>query len=373
MHFYFRDVNRDGDADIIAGHGTGTVWLGDGRGGFTPANNGLPSSSYGLGGIGVGDADNDGGCDISYVTSSGGVEVRIWDEAAQTWQNFSGSLPIADSFYATQLCDMNADGFMDLVALRRGYLQVWTGDGAGNWTPAAQMFIGRPNGYSAMRVGADFDHNGRPDVAVITREGSWPNDHNIAHAFRETSPRDTLGIFPVFPGGGERFQDGSVQFLDWWSKAPGFDSTRVRIELSTSGSNGPWESVADTLRNAGRFQWFIPQGIVSGDCYLRYTVSGPAGSVQAVTPRAFGIGTAVGVADHRPAPQGKIAAPTIVRGVLFSPPPAFTLYSSLFSLSGQKVLVLRPGPNDVSRLAPGVYFVQARTQARVIRKVVVAR
>ncbi len=35
---------------------------------------------------------------------------------------------MADSFYATQLCDMNADGFVDLCGLRRGLVRIWTGD-----------------------------------------------------------------------------------------------------------------------------------------------------------------------------------------------------------------------------------------------------
>jgi hypothetical protein len=50
---------------------------------------------------------------------------------------------------------------------------------------------------------------------------------------------------------------------------------------------------------------------------------------------------------------------TIVRGVLFVPVSSFTLHSSLFSLSGQKVMALHPGANDVRALAPGVYFVRA--------------
>ncbi|HDQ99483.1 MAG TPA: VCBS repeat-containing protein, partial [candidate division WOR-3 bacterium] len=51
MEFYFRDVNNDGNLDIIAAHGTGSIWFGDGAGGFTPTETGLPSSSYGLRGL----------------------------------------------------------------------------------------------------------------------------------------------------------------------------------------------------------------------------------------------------------------------------------------------------------------------------------
>jgi hypothetical protein len=33
----------------------------------------------------------------------------------------------------------------------------------------------------------------------------------------------------------------------------------------------------------------------------------------------------------------------------------------LLDISGRKVLALRPGANDVSRLSPGVYFVSERS------------
>lgn len=68
---------------------------------------------------------------------------------------------------------------------------------------------------------------------------------------------------------------------------------------------------------------------------------------------------------------------TIVRGVLLLPVSHFTLHPSLFSLSGRKVLDLRPGPNDVSRLSPGVYFVRPASGMKRyesgVAKVVVAR
>jgi hypothetical protein len=64
---------------------------------------------------------------------------------------------------------------------------------------------------------------------------------------------------------------------------------------------------------------------------------------------------------------------SIVRGVLFLPP-SLSPPSSLLSTDGRKVLDLKPGPNDVSRLGPGVYFVrEAQAQAQAVRKVVIAR
>jgi len=46
------------------------------------------------------------------------------------------------------------------------------------------------------------------------------------------------------------------------------------------------------------------------------------------------------------------------------------------SISGRKVLDLKPGPNDVRSLAPGVYFVreaQTQAQAQAVRKVVITQ
>jgi YVTN family beta-propeller protein len=67
---------------------------------------------------------------------------------------------------------------------------------------------------------------------------------------------------------------------------------------------------------------------------------------------------------------------TVVRGALLLPACPVTIHSSLFDMTGRRVMSLRPGPNDVSRLSPGVYFmreprVEARTQ--VTRKVIIAR
>ena len=64
--------------------------------------------------------------------------------------------------------------------------------------------------------------------------------------------------------------------------------------------------------------------------------------------------------------------PTIVRVVLYLPPSSPRLHpSSLIDISGRKVLDLQPGPNDVSRLAPGVYFASAVGSGNPTRLVLV--
>jgi len=67
------------------------------------------------------------------------------------------------------------------------------------------------------------------------------------------------------------------------------------------------------------------------------------------------------------------AAPTVVNGVLFLPNDGERgmAGSELLGICGQKVMELQFGPNDVSRLAPGVYFF--RYEGPNVRRVIVTR
>jgi parallel beta-helix repeat protein len=79
----------------------------------------------------------------------------------------------------------------------------------------------------------------------------------------------------------------------------------------------------------------------------------------------------VGVADgHKPQASRRKLEPTIVRGVLSLPRSLLTANCSLLSIDGRRVLDLKPGPNDVDRLSPGVYFVR---EASGMRRVTVLR
>ena len=48
---------------------------------------------------------------------------------------------------------------------------------------------------------------------------------------------------------------------------------------------------------------------------------------------------------------------------------------TISDISGRKVMNLVPGKNDVSALAPGIYFVklEAQTRTQAVRKVVIAK
>jgi hypothetical protein len=76
---------------------------------------------------------------------------------------------------------------------------------------------------------------------------------------------------------------------------------------------------------------------------------------------------------RQPRANGVRPTVTVIRGVLFLPEASGEKREArgeLLDASGRKVLNIRPGANDVSRLAPGVYFVQ-EAQARAVHKIIV--
>jgi hypothetical protein len=192
---------------------------------------------------------------------------------------------------------MNADGFCDVAAGGSGQVTVWTGNGAGIWTQATNYVIQNdPDcGFEAFRVGGDADHNGFPDIVHLTDEGSWINSYNHLRFYRETTIATNYSLFPVFPHGGEVFKGGSVRFTDWLSAVPGTTVTSMTIEISTTGPTGPWTVLAQNLPNNGRYQWEVPTGITSSNCYTRYTMVTPTGPVIATTPAPF---TILGIAPN---------------------------------------------------------------------------
>jgi hypothetical protein len=198
----------------------------------------------------------------------------------------------------TQLCDLNTDGYCDLAAAGNGQVSVWTGNGNGVWTLACRYIIQNDPDcpFEAFRVGADVDHNGFPDIAHLTDEGSWINSYNHLRFYKETSTASVLTCTPMFPRGGEVFKVGSVRFTDWVSAVPGGGTSTTTVELSTNGPTGPWTILGQDLPNNGRMQWTIPSVATSSNCYLRYTITASAQTVTAITPEPFTIlGTAANV------------------------------------------------------------------------------
>jgi hypothetical protein len=91
----------------------------------------------------------------------------------------------------------------------------------------------------------------------------------------------------------------------------------------------------------------------------------------------YRIGLAGGVEEsHKLQVKSNNPVPTIVRGVLYMPRDMTETSDvsdrvprllSLLDVSGRKVMSLKQGENDMRRLPPGVYFFRSRTDAKVMK------
>lgn len=291
MIIKFSDLNNDGYLDFVAGHALGTAWFGDGNGNFLNNDAGLPpyGSNSPRNGMSVGDINNDGSYGMAYINNSGGVEVFEFNEATNQWVSYSGNLPASGSFQLSQLYDMNADGYMDVMAFGNRTFQLWLGDGQGNWTPDATFQTpATPGTGRAFTAGGDLNGNGYGDVVILANEGAWWSYQNKFYVYAENSVPDSLWIRPLYPKGNETFIPGSTRFIQWASAVPGGDDSSVKIEISAFGPDGPWWLVAENLPNNGKYQWIVPD-FGSDNTHMKFTVSSDDEESSFVTASPFTI------------------------------------------------------------------------------------
>ena len=285
----FADVNGDGSPDLVVAHQQQTVYLGDGAGGFAPADGNLPAGGLlGRRGPSAGDVDGDGDEDLAFVNGQGGVSVWRWNGPG-SWSAASNGLPASGSYESTQLFDMDLDGALDLLGFGNGTLTLWRGDGNGLWTAAEGFQTPTPGYLSAFRAGGDLDANGYPDIALIDEEGSGLARRNRVHAYLESTPAANVVVRGVKPRPAATLRGGASAFIDWTSALPdGAGGATIGLEVSTSGAGGPWVPIASGLTNGGRFQWTVPHGAAS-QCRIRYTLTTSAGTATAITAGDFTI------------------------------------------------------------------------------------
>jgi hypothetical protein len=367
----FADLNNDGYLDFIAGHALGTAYFGDGSGNFIQNDAGLPEQGFYTPryGVSVGDVNNDGNSGLAFTNSNGGVEVYEFDNAGNTWISWSGNLPASGPYDRTQLFDMNADGYMDVMAFGSRTFQLWLGDGTGNWTPDATFQTDlAPGSARAFRTGGDLNKNGYGDIVILSNEKtgfvSW---QNRLYVYAENSTPDSLWIKGLYPKGNENFYPGAVRFIQWASAVPGGVDSNVKIEISAFGPEGPWWLVADSLPNNGRHQWTVPE-IGSDNCYLKFTVTTENDARIYISQAAFNIfgePTSAGQPlDNKIAPASLLPNPGsgIVEIKSLQEIEMFALYNSL----GIKVTeIKKPGRHiNLEHLPAGWYIYQLHLKNR---------
>jgi hypothetical protein len=280
------DINADGNMDFVGTKANTYVYLGDGAFGFTLSQNGLPTGA--AHGLDCGDVNGDGCDDLIIAYDNLGVRCYLYDKATNTWTSASNGLPTTGT-YNVQCGDLNGDGFLDILAYSGNTGHVYLGDGTGNWVADATFTVGSPGDYSALRIGGDFDHDGREDVLIQDDEGVWPNDINVLHVFSPWSEPTTLSVYVKSPHGGETFKGNSARDIRWLSAVPPAQGvSMVDVQLSLNGASGPWQTIASNIPDNGRYQWNV-LGSGSTHCRIKVTVHTNSSTASAISPADFTI------------------------------------------------------------------------------------
>lgn len=162
------DLDNDGKIDIIGGStnpGTVAIWYGEGKEGwsnpqFLPIQGDIRS-------VAVGDFNEDGLPDIVFSIQKGTMGLRVWiNQSNRKW--IRGINPInINEYHSVKTDDINGDGHIDIIAANstsdtQGGIQIWLGDGKGNWIGEAGPV--KTNVYMGVAL-ADFDKDGNIDLA----------------------------------------------------------------------------------------------------------------------------------------------------------------------------------------------------------------
>ena len=170
------DLDNDGDWDVgVGSHGAGRVdsYLRFGTG-WVRASNGLQAGEDAWS-VDAGDFNADGNLDLLV---SGFWEFDLHAYAGDgngNWLDASGGLGTARSRSEAFFCDVNNDGYLDVVSTVGEMLDgtvewVYRGDGEGNWYNSSQGLPLSGNGDAAAC--GDFNNDGRADIALAYWDGT---------------------------------------------------------------------------------------------------------------------------------------------------------------------------------------------------------
>ncbi len=162
------DLDNDGNLDVVAGGSSPaalTISYGDGRGGMS-----RPQHLYLKGevqSIAIADINEDGLMDIVISAQRETTGIKIWqNRSQQKWIKTIGPIEI-NNYQGIASGDVNGDGHSDIVAANassdtQGGIQVWLGDGNGNWPTETGPTI---TGIYMDVALADFNEDGILDLA----------------------------------------------------------------------------------------------------------------------------------------------------------------------------------------------------------------
>jgi hypothetical protein len=299
MSVAVRDVNSDGIPDLVTANYSGhsvSVLLGKGDGTFlNSATLKVGASAYS---VTLGDFNGDGKIDIAVslqLNASGSVGVLLGNGNG-TFQQVITS-PTGESPTSLVATDFNGDGKLDLAMGSEGSatgagssLCVLLGKGDGTFQPPVKYAVGK---YPTNTVAADFNGDGKEDVAVISYgaadfnvllgNGDGTLQSPVAYVtqllpyaiaagdFTGNGVMDLVAVDPYFVGN-VFLGNGDGTFQDYLLMLTNTGSTGAHLKFSIAGTD------AKDFAISGSCPFLGP----SGNCILQ----------TMFTPKATGLRTA---------------------------------------------------------------------------------
>ena len=168
------DVNGDGNTDIaiasLVKHKNLIVWIGDGKGGFSPFNKGLPQEKIYFS-VALEDLNKDGRDDlvanVSGFGTKGFMGLKAFLSKPDGFDDISEGLPVKEAYTAVDACDLDGDGTAEIIGgTAEGGLKIFAQKG-NRWVEVNAAGLPREGMKKIYGVYCiDLNGDGYKDIAV---------------------------------------------------------------------------------------------------------------------------------------------------------------------------------------------------------------
>jgi len=163
------DFNLDGKPDVAVANENSddvTILLGNGNGGFMEANGSPHAVGVDPRTVAVGDFNMDGKPDLAVANGGNGIVTILLGNGSGGFSQPGGPLVVAGAHpFSAAIADFNQDGKPDLAVIIDQGVAILLGNGSGGFTQAESSPVGAGGAPLSVAVG-DFNLDGKPDLAA---------------------------------------------------------------------------------------------------------------------------------------------------------------------------------------------------------------